>query len=232
MEKLKQAVYDTNMALVHNGLVVLTWGNASAYDEATGYMVIKPSGVDYQTMRPEDMVVIDLDGNIIEGELNPSSDTPTHLELYRKWKGKVRAIIHTHSINGVAWAQSLQEIPCFGTTHADVFYGSVPITRILSQAEIEAGYEHNTATVILERFQDLDPLGVPGILVANHGPFCWGPNLKKALDTAITLEAVAEMAWKTKVINPQTPPITQYIQDKHYFRKHGANAYYGQKTVK
>lgn len=230
LEDLKKAVYETNMALVKHGLVVLTWGNASAYDEATGYMVIKPSGVDYDHMKPEDMVVVDLNGRIIEGKLNPSSDTPTHIELYKKWKHQVKAIIHTHSINATAWAQTLLPIPCYGTTHADVFYGSIKLSRILTADEINDGYEKSTGTVILEAFNDLDPLSSPGILVANHGPFVWGSSLKKALDAAITLEAVAEMAFKTVTINPRVQTINQYIKDKHYFRKHGKNAYYGQKT--
>lgn len=232
LENLKQAVYDTNKKLVSAGLVVLTWGNASAYDPHTNYVVIKPSGIDYQTMKPSDMVVVDLDGNVIEGNLNPSSDTPTHLALYRKWKEKVQAIIHTHSIHATAWAQSLTPIPCYGTTHADLFYGSIPITRILSINELADGYELHTATVILEAMNDKNPLIIPGILVANHGPFCWGKNLVKAFDAAVTLETVAEMAYKTIVINPKVEIIKKYIQDKHYFRKHGENAYYGQKIKK
>ncbi|WP_391592126.1 L-ribulose-5-phosphate 4-epimerase [[Mycoplasma] cavipharyngis] len=229
LENLKKQVYETNMALVKHGLVVLTWGNASAYDDATGYVVIKPSGVSYDVMTPEDMVVVDLDGKIIEGTLNPSSDTPTHLALYRKWNQKIKAIIHTHSTNATAFAQAMKPIPCLGTTHADVFYGSVLVTRILTENEIANNYELNTAIVILETFANIDPLAIPAILVANHGPFCWGSNLKQALNTAVTLEAVAEMSWKTTLINPDIKPISQYIQDKHYFRKHGPNAYYGQK---
>lgn len=230
LEELKKQVYDTNMALVKNGLVVLTWGNASAYDDATGYVVIKPSGVSYDKMQPSDMVVLDLDGKVIEGDLNPSSDTPTHLELYKHWKHEIKAIIHTHSINAVAWAQASKAIPCFGTTHADCFYGSVPITRKLSAEEINQHYELSTGHVILETFQNLEPTAIPGVLVANHGPFCWGKSLTKALESAITLEAVAEMALKTLIVNPNNPVIDKYIQDKHYFRKHGKDAYYGQKN--
>lgn len=230
LKELKQQVYEANMTLVKHGLVVLTWGNASAYDPTTGYVVIKPSGVDYSTMKAEDMVVVDLDGNIIEGNLNPSSDTPTHLLLYKHWKDRVHAIVHTHSTNATAWAQSLVPLPCYGTTHADCFYGSVPTTAILTAEAINSNYEYETGKAILATFAQLDPLAIPGVLVANHGPFCWGPSLKKALEAAVTLETIAEMGWKTRVINQQIQPINQYILDKHYYRKHGKNAYYGQKS--
>lgn len=228
LEELKARVLKSNLDLCKNGLVVLTWGNVSAIDRNSGLVVIKPSGVSYDGMTLEDMVVVDLDGNVVEGGLKPSSDTPTHLFLYKAFKN-IGGVVHTHSINATSFAQSGKEILPFGTTHADAFFGSVPITRALSESEIKTDYELNTGKVIAETFSDKDPDAIPAVLVKNHGPFSWGATPEKAVENAVTLEAVAEMAIKTMLINSAAKPVPQFLLEKHYYRKHGKNAYYGQK---
>ncbi|MCR5413712.1 MAG: L-ribulose-5-phosphate 4-epimerase AraD [Kiritimatiellae bacterium] len=228
LEKLKEEVYAANRRLVSSGLVVLTWGNASGYDPESGLVVIKPSGVGYDVMKPSDMVVVGLDGKVVEGTLNPSSDTPTHLEFYRNFKG-VKGAVHTHSTEATAWAQACREIPCYGTTHADQFHGSVPVTRFLTPQEVEEAYELNTGKVIVELFRDREPLAQPGVLVAGHAPFTWGVTPAKAVDNAIALEAMARMARLTEQLGCRTA-LPAHIGEKHYMRKHGPNAYYGQKA--
>ena len=230
LEELKNRVFEQNIALVKNGLVVLTWGNVSAIDRKSGLVVIKPSGVDYQTMKADDMTVVDLDGNVVEGKYRASSDTPTHLYLYKKF-ADVGGIVHTHSTYATAWAQAGEPIVAFGTTHADVFYGDVPCTRSLYEEEIAVDYELNTGKVIAETFltNGLDYSAIPAALVKNHGPFIWGSTPEKAVENAVTLEEVAKMAFLTKDISPDAPRVEQHLLDKHYFRKHGKNAYYGQK---
>ena len=229
LEQLKKEVYLANQRLVASGLVVLTWGNASGFDSESGLMVIKPSGVDYGCMTADDMVVVDLNGNVVEGRLRPSSDTPTHLELYRSFEG-VGGVVHTHSAEATAWAQACREIPCYGTTHADTFRGPVPVTRVLSESEVASAYELNTGLVIVERFRGLEPLATPGVLVAGHAPFTWGKSAADAVDHAIALEAVAKMARLTEEIGSaaSVAELPAYVADKHYQRKHGRNAYYGQ----
>lgn len=226
LEELKKRVFEQNIALVKHGLVVLTWGNVSAKDPETGLIVIKPSGVPYDTMRKEDMVVIDLDGNKVEGDLNPSSDLPTHLYLYKEYP-TLGGIVHTHSTYATAFAQSGRDITPYGTTHADAFYGSVPCSRELTDEEIADKYEWNTGKVIAETVTDPD--AIPAILVKNHGVFTWGASPEKAVENAVTLEEVAKMAQITESLNAATPRIKQTLLDKHYLRKHGKNAYYGQK---
>lgn len=230
LEELKQEVCAANLRLVEYGLVVLTWGNVSAITPDRRYVVIKPSGVDYGSMRPEQMVVTDLDGRVVEGELRPSSDLMTHLELYRDFPA-AGAVVHTHSRYAVALAQAEQDLPCYGTTHADTFYGPVPCTRHLTEQEVEEAYERNTGLVIGETFRrrGIDPAAVPAVLVCKHGPFAWGPDCKKAVENALILDETARMALLTRQLDPQVPPAPQYLLDKHYFRKHGANAYYGQR---
>ena len=227
LSELKERVFKQNLELVRQNLVVLTWGNVSAIDRESGYVVIKPSGVGYSTMTADDMVVVDLDGNKIEGRLNPSSDTPTHIEIYKAFP-TIGGVVHTHSLNATSFAQAGKSITAFGTTHADCFYGDVPCARALTKEEIENDYEKNTGKVIIETFENLDYNAIPAVLVKNHGPFTWGKSPEKAVENAVTLEAVAQMAIKTCVINPSTPRVDQYLLDKHYFRKHGKNAYYGQ----
>lgn len=226
LEALKEKVYRANMRLRDEGLVVLTWGNASAYDPETKLVVIKPSGVDYATMKPEDMVVVDLDGKVVEGKYRPSSDTPTHVILYRNFPG-VFGVVHTHSAEATARAQTRREVPCYGTTHADCFHGPVPVTRPLSADEVATDYEGNTGNVIVERFKGLEPLAQPGVLVAGHGPFTWGKDVMKAVDNAVSLEEIVKMARFTEQIG--AVPLEDYVSEKHYSRKHGPNAYYGQK---
>lgn len=226
LEGLKKRVFEQNIALVKHGLVVLTWGNVSARDPETGLVVIKPSGVPYDTMRAEDMVVVDIDGNKVEGELNPSSDLPTHLCLYKQYP-TLGGIVHTHSTYATAFAQSGREITPYGTTHADAFYGAVPCSRELTDEEIATEYEWNTGVVIAETVTDAD--AIPAILVKNHGVFTWGPTPEKAVENAVTLEEVAKMATITESLNSKAPRIKQPLLDKHYLRKHGKNAYYGQK---
>ena len=227
LRELKERVFKQNLELVKQNLVVLTWGNVSAIDRESGLIVIKPSGVDYSSMTADDMVVVDLDGNRIEGRLNPSSDTPTHIELYKAFPN-IGGVVHTHSLNATSFAQAGKSIAAFGTTHADCFYGDVPCARALTKEEIENDYEKNTGKVIIETFKDLDYEAIPAVLIKNHGPFTWGKSPEKAVENAVTLEAVAQMAIKTCVINPDSQRVDQYLLDKHYFRKHGKNAYYGQ----
>jgi len=230
LEQLKEDVFAANRRLVSSGLVVLTWGNASGYDPETGLVVIKPSGVDYNRMTAADMVVVDLAGKVVEGALRPSSDTPTHVEIYRAFAG-VRGVVHTHSTEATAWAQACREIPPYGTTHADTFHGPVPLTRTLTEAEVAEAYERNTGKVILERFAALEPLAVPGVLVAGHAPFTWGRTPQDAVDHAVALEAVAKMARLTEQVAAarHASELVDYVGEKHYERKHGKNAYYGQK---
>ena len=229
LEELKKKVYEANMLLPKYGLVTFTWGNVSAIDRETGYFVIKPSGVDYEIMKPEDMVVMDLEGNRVEGRYKPSSDTPTHLELYKAFP-EIGGIVHTHSSYATSWAQTGRSIPCYGTTHADYFYGDIPCTRELSKDEVMEAYELNTGKVIIETIEKLgyDPMAIPGIVVKNHGPFAWGTSPANAVYNAVVMEKVAEMDIKTLLLNPQAE-MKQYVLDKHYMRKHGPNAYYGQK---
>lgn len=228
LEQLKEEVYRANMELPAHGLVVYTWGNVSAIDRESGLVVIKPSGVNYATMKPEDMVVVDLDGKVVEGKLRPSSDTPTHVELYKAFEG-IGGVVHTHSAWATSWAQAGRGIPCYGTTHADYFYGEIPCARVLTPEEVEEAYEKNTGKVIIEAFEGRDPLSCPGALCTSHGPFTWGKNAAEAVHNAVVLDEVAKMAAQTEMINPNIRPAVQYVQDKHYYRKHGANAYYGQK---
>ncbi|MCR4851091.1 MAG: L-ribulose-5-phosphate 4-epimerase [Lachnospiraceae bacterium] len=229
LEELKQKVYEANMLLPQYGLVTFTWGNVSAIDDKREYFVIKPSGVEYDKMRPEDMVVMDLKGNRIEGKLNPSSDTPTHLELYKAFP-EIGGIVHTHSSYATSWAQAGRSIPCYGTTHADYIYGEVPCLRCLTKEEIDEAYEENTGRLIVNEFKRMnkDILAVPAVLCKNHGPFAWGKDANEAVHNAVVLEEVAKMAYRAETINPRIQPAPQELQDKHYYRKHGANAYYGQ----
>ena len=223
---LKKAVYEANVRLFESGLAVLTWGNVSAIDREKGLVVIKPSGVDYAELKPENMAVVDLCGNVAEESLRPSSDTPTHLELYSSFKD-IGAVVHTHSPFATAFAQAKRPIIPYGTTHADCFYGEVPLTRELTGEEL-AEYEKNTGKAIIEAFAGKDPASIPAALVASHGPFAWGKSPAGAVDNAITLEEVAKMAYYTLALSPEAARLGQHILDKHYFRKHGANAYYGQ----
>ena len=229
LEALKQAVYEANMELPRRGLVTYTWGNVSGIDRETGYVVIKPSGVDYEELTPDKLVVLDLDGNIIEGELNPSSDTKTHLELYKAYP-QLGGIVHTHSPYAVGWAQAGRDIPAFGTTHADYFYGPVPCARHLTPEEVDEDYERNTGKSIIEVFTErgIDPVHVPAVICHSHGPFTWGKSPAQAVYHAVVLEEVAKMALFTTQIAPDCPPAPQHVQDKHFLRKHGPNAYYGQ----
>ncbi len=229
LKELRDEVYEANMDLPKHGLVVFTWGNASGLDRERGLFVIKPSGVDYDVLKPEDLVICDLDGKVVEGTLNPSSDTPTHACLYRAWGDRVGGVVHTHSSWAVAWAQAGRSIPCYGTTQADYFYGDVPCMRGLTEAEIAEAYELNTGRVIVEGFEGLDPMAQPGCLVRNHGPFSWGVDAAAAVYHAVVLDEVAKMAARTELLAPGVGPAPQYLQDKHYQRKHGPNAYYGQK---
>lgn len=229
LEALKQQVYEANMELPRRGLVTYTWGNVSGIDRETGYFVIKPSGVAYEKLQPEDMVVMDLEGNQIEGKYHPSSDTATHLELYKKYP-EIGGVVHTHSQAATAWAQAGRSIPLYGTTHADYFYGEIPCARSLTPEEIDTAYEKNTGIVIIETFEKLglNPMYTPGVLCINHGPFTWGKDAFEAVHNAVVLEEVAKMATQTELINPRVKPAPDCIKDKHFFRKHGANAYYGQ----
>lgn len=226
LEDLKKTVYRANMRLVESNLVVLTWGNVSGFDRESGLVVIKPSGVSYGVMKPRDMVVLDLEGKVVEGRMNPSSDTPAHLELYRSFPG-VCGVVHTHSVEATAWAQARREIPCYGTTHADQFRGSVPVTRLLTEEEVAGDYELNTGKVIVELVAGCDPLERPGVLVAGHGPFTWGVTPMKAVENAIALESLAHMARLTESLGSREI-LPGCVAEKHYSRKHGPNASYGQ----
>lgn len=230
LEELKKQVYEANMELPRRGLITYTWGNVSGRDEKTGYFVIKPSGVSYDSLKPEDMVVMDLSGNRVEGSYNPSSDTATHIELYKEYQ-EIGGIVHTHSPQATSWAQGLRSIPAYGTTHADYFLGPVPCTRSLTAKEVEDAYEKNTGLVIIETLKqmNLNPVYTPAVLCANHGPFTWGKDAAEAVYHAVVLEEVAKMARDTELINPKAQPAPEYIRDKHFYRKHGENAYYGQR---
>ena len=230
LEALKQEVLEANLLLPRYGLVTFTWGNVSAIDRDRGLMVIKPSGVEYDGMRLEDMVVVELEtGKVVEGKWKPSSDTKTHLELYTAFPG-VGGIVHTHSPHAVAWAQAGEDIPCFGTTHADYFYGSIPCARHLTQGELEEDYEKNTGKIVVETFRErcIEPTAVPAVICASHGPFTWGKDAAQAVYHAVVLEEVAKMAILTRQVRASAGPAPQRYQDKHYFRKHGPGAYYGQ----
>jgi L-ribulose-5-phosphate 4-epimerase len=226
-DALKKAVCKSNLELGRSGLVTLTWGNVSGIDRQRGIMVIKPSGVPYDQLEPRHMVAVDLKGNVVAGNLKPSSDTAAHLVLYRSFE-HIGGITHTHSRCATMFAQARKEIPCLGTTHADLFYGPVPVTRPLSKSEVAADYEGNTGRVIVERFKGLDPMAIPAVLVAGHSPFAWGRNAGESVQNAIALEAVAEMAIGTWLIDRQVSPLKSYLVEKHYHRKHGPAAYYGQ----
>lgn len=229
LEQLKQQVCDANLQLVSEGLVIQTWGNVSGVDRESGHLVIKPSGVPYKDMRPEHMVVLSLEtGEVVEGDLRPSSDTPTHLILARAFP-HIGGVVHTHSIYGTAWAQAKRDIPAYGTTHADYFYGAVPCTRDMTAEEIREEYEANTGHVIVERFADLDAVHFPGVLVASHAPFAWGETPAKAVENAVVLENIARLASETLRIQADLEVMQQALLDKHFLRKHGAGAYYGQK---
>jgi len=227
LEELKEKVYEANMLLPKYGLVTFTWGNVSEIDRESGLFVIKPSGVPYETMKPSDMVVMDLEGNKVEGAMNPSTDTPTHLELYKAFP-EVGGVVHTHSTYAVAWAQAGCDIPCYGTTHADYFYGSVPCVRNLTAEEIDEDYEGNTGKTIIEAFEGRNPMYTPGALCKNHGPFAWGKDGVNAVHNAVVLEEIAKMAILTRIVNPDAGETPTCMSDKHFLRKHGPNAYYGQ----
>ncbi len=229
LEQLKEIVFQANMELPKRGLVTYTWGNVSGIDRESGYLVIKPSGVEYEHMTPEDMVVVDLSGNRVEGRYKPSSDTATHIELYKKYP-ELGGIVHTHSTWATSWAQAGRSIPLYGTTHADYFYGPIPCARSLTGEEIDGEYEKNTGLVIIETLTkyNLSPKSMPGILCTNHGPFTWGKDADEAVHNAVVLEEVAKMACYSELINREVSPAPQTIADKHYLRKHGENAYYGQ----
>ncbi len=229
LEELKKQVYEANMLLPKYGLVTFTWGNVSQIDRDSGMFAIKPSGVDYDKLTPDDMVIMDLDGNRVEGKYKPSSDTPTHLELYKAFP-EIGGIVHTHSSYATSWAQSGRSIPCYGTTHADYIYGEVPCVRCLTKEEIDSAYETNTGLLIIGEFRRMNKevMAVPAVLCKNHGPFAWGKDAHDAVHNAVVLEEVAKMAFRTELINPDVEPAPSELQDKHYYRKHGANAYYGQ----
>lgn len=228
LQELKEQVMLANQELQRQGLVIYTWGNVSGIDRERGLVVIKPSGVAYEELAPEKMVVLDLEGKIVEGKLRPSSDTPTHLELYRKFS-EIGGVVHTHSKWATIWAQAGRGIPCRGTTHADYFYGEIPCTRILNEEEVAQAYELNTGRVIVERFQGINPLEMPAVLVAEHGPFTWGRDCHEAVHNSVVLEQVAEMAYFTRLLTGHDRPISRHVLEKHYLRKHGPGAYYGQK---
>jgi L-ribulose-5-phosphate 4-epimerase len=226
LELLKEEVFEANMGLVGNNLIILTWGNISAIDRVSGYVVIKPSGVSYEKLKATDMVVVDLDGRVVEGKLHPSSDTLTHIELYRNFP-LIGGVVHTHSPYATAWAQAGRPIPVLGTTHADYFYGAVPCTRVMIREEVEKDYEANTGRVIVETFSATDPMKMPAVLVCNHGPFTWGKSADEALQNAIVLEETARIAYMTVSLGHDSQ-VEQYLLDKHFLRKHGPSAYYGQ----
>jgi L-ribulose-5-phosphate 4-epimerase len=230
LEQLKKEVLAANLELIRRGLVIYTFGNASGIDREQNLVAIKPSGVAFDDLKPEHMVVTDLDGKIVEGNLRPSSDLATHLELYRAFP-TIGGVVHTHSKYATAWAQAGREIPCFGTTHADYFHGCVPVTGQLSAPDIESEYEANTGKAIVRRFEGIDPLSVPAVLVLGHGPFCWGNNPVNAAQNAVLLEEIAQTAYLTVTINQAAGPIPAALHDKHFLRKHGVGAYYGQRTA-
>ncbi len=229
LDKLKREVFDGNLELVNQGLVIYTWGNVSGIDRERGLVVIKPSGVSYNNMKADDMVVIDLDGNIVEGNLRPSSDTPTHLALYKAFE-EIGGVVHTHSEWATSWAQAGCDIPCYGTTHSDYFYGDIPCTRKLTSDEINDKYEYETGNVIIETLNEKGyrPLEMPGIIVFNHGPFTWGKTPREAVHNSKVLEEISKLAFRTKKLNQFVSPIDRILLDKHYLRKHGEKAYYGQ----
>ena len=228
LESLRAEVCDANLEVVRRGLVLYTFGNASGISREQGLVAIKPSGVPYETLRPEHLVITDLEGHIVEGDLKPSSDLPTHLALYRAFPA-IGGVVHTHSRYATAWAQARREIPCLGTTHADYFHGPVPVTESMQPAEIESDYEWNTGQVILRRFAGIDPMVKPGVLVAGHAPFCWGRTPAEAAHNAVVLEEIASLAYHALTINPEASAISDALRDKHFLRKHGPKAYYGQK---
>ncbi len=230
LEELKQEVYEANMLLPKYNLVTFTWGNVSGVDREKGLFAIKPSGVPYEDLKWQDIVLVDFDGNKVEGNLNPSSDTATHAYLYKCWED-IGGVVHTHSSYATSFAQSGRSIPCYGTTHADYFYGDIPTLRCLTKEELEEAYELNTGKLIVQEFamRSIDHIAVSAALCKNHGPFAWGKNPVKAVESAVVLEEVAKMAYRTELINSHVQPAPQYLQDKHYMRKHGPNAYYGQK---
>ena len=228
LQDLKEQVWKANLDLVMFDLVTLTWGNVSGLDRSRGLVAIKPSGISYEEMKPSHVVLVDLEGKRVEGKLNPSSDTPTHLELYKAFS-EIGGVTHTHSEYAAIFAQAAMEIPCLGTTHADVFYGPVPVTRFLTRAEVKKAYEKNTGKVIVERFQNLKPLERPGVLVAGHGAFTWGRTPDDAVEHSLALEKIAKMALGTLLLSPRPARFPRYLLDKHYQRKHGPEAYYGQK---
>jgi L-ribulose-5-phosphate 4-epimerase len=228
LDRLKREVYEANIALVKSGLVTLTWGNVSGISRADGKIVIKPSGVDYEKLTVADMVIVDLNGNVVEGKYLPSSDTPTHVLLYNVFQ-TIGGIAHTHSTSATMFAQACREIPCLGTTHADHFNGPVPVTRFLTEAEVNDDYESNTGKIIVERFTSLNAASTPSVLVAGHAPFSWGRDASESVKNAIALENIAQMAFGTLQLNPGISELPRYILEKHFNRKHGPKAYYGQK---
>jgi len=229
LNELKEKVWQANLGLVKHGLAALTFGNVSGIDRKKGLMAIKPSGISYEKLKPAQIVVVDLEGNVVEGNLKPSSDTPTHLKLYKAFS-EIGGVSHAHSEYATVFAQASREIPCLGTTHADYFHGPIPVTRYLKQEEVKEDYEANTGKIIVERFSALNPLEMPAVLVAGHGPFCWGRTPLEAVENSLILEKVAKMALGTLLANPEKKPLPDYILEKHFQRKHGPDAYYGQKT--
>jgi L-ribulose-5-phosphate 4-epimerase len=227
LKNLREEVLEANLELVRRGLLLYTFGNVSGISREEGLVVIKPSGVPYETMKPEDLVVVDLEGKTVEGSLRPSSDLPTHLVLYNSFSA-IGGVAHTHSQAATSWAQAQKEIPCFGTTHADYFHGPVPVTKPLTSAQIRDQYEHNTGIAILRCIAKRNPMHVPGVLVAGHAPFCWGKNPAEAAHNAVVIEEIARLALQTITVNPKARPLSKVLHEKHFFRKHGASAYYGQ----
>jgi len=228
---LKEAVYKANMELAKSGLVIMTFGNVSGIDRRKGIVAIKPSGVPYEALKADDIVLVDLEGQVVEGWLNPSSDTPTHAEIYKAFP-EVGGVAHAHSVYATMFAQARREIPCYGTTHADLFHGPVPLTRLLVEPEVAADYERNTGKVIVERFAGVDALALPAVLVAGHGPFAWGRTPSEAVETAVVLEQVAQTAHGSLALDPRLRPLDRHLLEKHFQRKHGPDAYYGQKKEK
>jgi L-ribulose-5-phosphate 4-epimerase len=227
LEVLRKQVLEANLELVNRGLVLYTFGNASAISRADGLVVIKPSGVAYAEMKAEHLVVTDLEGRVVEGDLKPSSDLPTHLALYKEFRA-LGGVVHTHSHYATVWAQACRDIPCFGTTHSDYFHGPIPTTPHMDRSEVEGDYEWNTGQLIIRRFEQLDPASMPAVLVGGHGPFCWGPTIDAAVQNAVILEEIARMALHTVLLNPSCEPVPDALRDKHFLRKHGPQAYYGQ----